>query len=314
MIWEHVLFFILSGIFLVLSGIFLVKSLDKIAKFLRISEFTAAFIIMAVATSIPELFVGISSAIQGNPELSLGNVIGANIIDLTIITGIFILLAKGIKLKSGKVGAGVYFMFASISLLILLYFIGNSISRFDGVILVSLFLVNSYRMFRKKEKYFAESKQKRFSRKEIVASSLIFSLSLLVLFISSNYIVKYAGLIALDFSLPQIIVGLFLISIATTLPELVFGIDAVLLSHSEMAIGDQIGTVFTNICLIIGIVAIIHPITSSMLPFAVSSAFMLLSAFLFVIFIKTGRKLEVIEGVSLILLYLFFVTIQFFIR
>lgn len=308
---ENIFYFILYGIFLILSGIYLVKSLDKIARFLHLSEFTAAFIIMAVATSIPELLVGISSAIQGNPALSLGNIIGANILDLTLISGIFVLLAKGIKFQSKKVGAGTYFMFGSIFLLLLLYLIGKSLSRLDGLILLLLFSINSYRMIRKKEKY-SKRLESKIQRKEIVFNSILFILCLLILFLSSQQIVKYSHLIAIDFGVPDILIGIFLISIATTLPELVFGVNAVLLKHSEMAIGDQVGTVFANISLIIGVVAIIHPITSAIFPFILSSSFMFLSAFIFVTFIKTGRRLEVVEGISLILLYLFFVVVQFF--
>src|SRR4030043_1478548 len=123
MMIENLLFFALSGFFLVISGIYLVKSLNKIAIFLGISEFSAAFILMAFATSIPELFVGISSAIQGIPQLSLGNVIGANIIDLTLLTGIFILMSKGIEFKTKKIDKNIYFMLASILLLVVLYLI-----------------------------------------------------------------------------------------------------------------------------------------------------------------------------------------------
>jgi len=311
---QNFLYFAISGMFLVFSGIYLVKSLEKIARFLHISEFSAAFIIMAFATSIPELFVGISSALQGNPALSLGNVIGASIIDLTLITGIFIVLARGIKLDSKRVGKGIYFMFLSILLIIVLYLIGNSLSRIDGVILLLLFSMNSYRILKKSEKYTAKFNNEKEKTSKKVKFILIFLISLIVLFISSSYVVKYSHLIALDLNLPEIIIGLFLLSIATTLPELVFGINAVLLKHPEMSIGDQTGTVFTNICLVLGIVAIIKPITVVFTPFIVSTAFLFLSAFIFIAFIKSGKKLEVFEGVSLIILYLIFVIIQFFMR
>lgn len=310
---SNFLYFAIAGLFLVISGILLVKSLEKIARFLRISEFTAAFIIMAFATSVPELMIGISSAIQGNPALSLGNIIGANILDLTLITGIFVVLARKIEFKTNKVGRGVYFMFASMLLLMVLYLIGNSISRIDGGILLGIFLINSYRMFKKREKYLSKLKD-GLSRKEGVFYSVLFVTSVAVLFISSNYIVQYAHEIAIDLQIPQIIIGLFLLSIATTLPELVFGLTAVLKMHPEMAIGDQIGTVFTNIALIVGVVALIHPITTTFLPFVISGIFMILSAFLFVTFIQSGRKLDLREGISLILMYIFFVVIQFFIK
>ena len=243
MITPNILFFAISGIFLVISGIFLVKSLEKIARFLHISEYSAAFIIMAFATSIPELLVGINSAIQGNPALSLGNVIGANIIDLTLLVGIFVILNKGIQLKRENINRGTYFMFSSILLMFVLYLIGNSLSRIDGVILVSLFFVNTYLVFKDRKKYSAKFNKLKTTAYQKVNSLLLFVVSLIVLFISSNLAVKYAHLIAIDLQIPQMIIGLFLLSIATTLPELIFGINAVLLKHPQMAIGDQIGTI-----------------------------------------------------------------------
>ncbi|MBT3404654.1 sodium:calcium antiporter [archaeon] len=311
MLLQNILLFALAGFFLVISGIYLVKSLERISKFLRISEFTAAFILMAFATSLPELLVGINSAIQGSPAISMGNVIGASILDLTLITGLFILLSRGIKFKTKKVGSEIYFMFASIVLLLILYLVGNSLSRIDGIILVGLFGINSYRIFKKREDYPSEIKDTS-KRYQGVLFTAIFIGSLLLLFFASAAAVKYAKLIAIDFNFSELIVGIFLVSIATTLPELIFGINAVLKKHPEMAIGNQTGTIFTNIALILGVVAIIHPITVAQMPFFISGLFMLLSAFLFVVFIQSERKIDIFEGISLIFLYLFFIILQFF--
>jgi cation:H+ antiporter len=311
-ILQHFFYFVVAGFFLIISGIYLVKSIDKISKFLGISEFTASFIIIAVATSIPELSIGILSSIQGNPSLSLGNIIGANIINLTLLTGIFILMARGIKLTSEKIDKEIYFMWGSVILLVVMYLIGNEISRIDGGILLFLFAINNYRMIKKKTRYPAKSKNNKISKLEGITSAFVFILSVGVLLFSSKYIVKYSHLIALELNVPEIIIGLFLISIATTLPELIFGINAVRLSHKEMAIGNQSGTVFANITLVLGIVAVINPITSAMLPFVVSGIFLILAASIFVTFIESGRKLDIYEGVSLIILYLAFIIIQFF--
>jgi len=110
MLYENLIFFLVSAVFLVISGIYLVKSVYKVSEFLRISSFSAAFIIVAFATSLPELFVGISSAVQGTPALSMGNVIGASIIDITLIIGIFIIANKGIETRSAKIGHENYFL------------------------------------------------------------------------------------------------------------------------------------------------------------------------------------------------------------
>lgn len=309
---ENILYFSLSCIVLILSGTFLVKSLSKIAKFLRISEFSAAFIIMAIATSLPELFVGISSALSKNPSLSLGNVIGANILNLTLITGIIILVSKEIK-TSRRIGKDAYFMLMGLALILFLYIVGKSLSRLDGVALLLFFVLNTYRTLRKRKK-FPRKMKNGLERKSHFIYLFIFIIAFIGLFISSSYVVRYASLLAIDLKLPDIIIGLFLLSIATTLPELVFGISAARMKHKEMAIGDQIGTIITNSTLVLGAVAIIAPIEAVFLPFLTSAIFMFVAAFLFITFLITGKKFETLEGISLILIYVLFVVIEFFIK
>ena len=309
---PNIVYFIFFGIILTISGIYLVKSLSKISRFLGISEFSAAFIIMAIATSLPELLVGISAATAGNSALSLGNVIGANILNLTIVTGIIILMGKEIKTQK-KVGKDIYFMLLAISLIIILYLAGSSLSRLDGVILLLFFFFNSYRILKKRKKYPKKTKDGNENNKRFLAL-ITFLIALVFLFISSNFVVTYASAIAIDFNFPQIIIGLFLISFATTLPELVFGVISGRLKHGEMGIGNQTGSVIVNSTLVLGIVSLIHPIKVATIPFLTSAIFMFIVGFIFLTFAITGRKLEKIEGVSLILIYVLFIIIELFIK
>jgi len=310
----NLLFFVLSCLVLFGSGALLVKILENIARFLRITEFTAGFIIMAIATSLPEMFIGISSAISKNPSLSLGNVIGANILDLTLVTGLIILAARGIKLKSKETKRDSLFMLIPIILLLILSFIGNSLSRVDGIILILVFFVYSYILVKKRKKEFKEPLHDHIKKYSIVFQSMLFIVLIGIMLISSRFVVHYAKLLSIDLNLPPITIGLFLISIGTVLPELTFGISAALKNKGEMALGDQIGTIVVNSTLIIGITAIICPITTKALLFMISAAFLIVSAFLFATFFQTGGKLYVIEGIALILLYLLFVFIELYIR
>jgi len=312
MVVENLISFGIACIILIFSGIYLVKSLTKIARFLGISEFSAAFIIMAFATSIPELFIGVASALAGSPDLSLGNIIGANIINLTLVSGIIILSAGEIKFKSKRIGADVYFMLGSLLLMIVLYIIGRELSRIDGLILLVWFSMHTFGILRKRRRY----KEKLKNGEENGISNfywlLIFLLALVGLFISSNIAAKSAVAIAVDWNLSKMMIGLFLLAIVTTLPELIFGLSASKMKHKEMAVGDQIGSVVTNTALILGVVALIHPIQAEFMPFLISSIFMFVSAFIFVTFIKSGGKLEKYEGISLILIYVLFVIFQIF--
>src|SRR3989344_3262028 len=110
MVWLNIVLFIVAALVLLLSANWLVKSLLVIIRFLRIHEFTAGFIIIAVATSIPELMVGILSALEKNTAMALGNVIGANIIDLTLVAGIGVLLVRGYRIGSKETKRDALFM------------------------------------------------------------------------------------------------------------------------------------------------------------------------------------------------------------
>lgn len=309
----NIVYLILSTIVLIVSATLLVKVLYKISSFLRISEFTAAFIIMAFATSVPELFVGISSAISKVPSLSLGNVLGSSILHLTLLMGIFVLLGNGIKVKGAKIKEDVYYVLISVILLIVLFLINSSLSRVDGIILITFFLFNSYRMFRKRKKYKAKFNEKRIKRFEIVLDVVIFMVALFALFISANYTVKHASLLAIELKLPNIMIGIFLLSFATTLPELAFGFEAIKLGHKDMALGDLTGGVLTNFGLIIGLVALISPVKAELSSFLMPAIFLFVSTLVFITFLKSGKELKIPEGVALILLYVFFVIAELFI-
>jgi len=313
MLLLNAVYFALACLVLVGSGAMLVRSLSKVSRFLGISEFTGAFILMAFATSVPELFVGISSALSGVPSLSLGNVIGANILNLTLVAGIVVLVGKNLHTRSEQVSKDLNYMIGAIVLVIVLYIIGESISRLDGVILILFFSVNVYKKFQERKKYTAKLKS-NIKKRAGIFNAIIFIVVLMTLFYSSQYVVKYASALAIELHLPQMLIGLFLLSIATTLPELVFGVSAIRLGHKEMVLGDQIGSVVANSTLILGIVAIISPISAEFLPVLTSAIFMFIAGFIFFTFAKTGKKIETLEGISLILVYVLFVVIEFFIK
>jgi cation:H+ antiporter len=309
----NLVLFLVACIFLILSGTLLVRSLSKLASYLRMSEFVISFILIAFATSVPELFVGISSALQNNTALSLGNVIGSNILNLTLIAGIIILLKRGIMIESKKTKADALYMFFIIALPFVLMWIGHAISRIDGVILLVAFFLYARKLYRER-KIFKKEAENHAKRLEPIINTLIFILSLGLLFLSSRFVVSYATLLSAELLLPPVLMGLFLISFGTTLPELVFESRAVLMGHSEMALGNLIGTVIVNSTLVLGITSLIQPITADFLLFITAGVFMLIVAFLFATFTESGNRLDIKEGISLILLYAFFVMIEFYVR
>ncbi|HLC46791.1 MAG TPA: sodium:calcium antiporter [Candidatus Nanoarchaeia archaeon] len=305
--------FLISCLILVVSGSYLVKLLIKISSYLKLSEFIVAFILMAFSTSIPELFVGISSAMKGNPALSLGNVIGANILDLTIIIGIAALLGRGIRVKNPFIKKDSLMILLIASVPVVLMAVGKNLSRIDGMILVAIFIIYITHLFRERRELKTQFKED--NHNHIAFVFLLFIISLTVLFFSANFVVKYAKEMAIELSLPNMLIGLFLVSIGTTLPELVFETRAVLSRKGDLAVGDVMGSVVCNSTLVLGITAIISPITVISFPlFLTSAIFMMIIVFLFTIFIRSKSGLSITESIILILLYILFIIFEFYLK
>jgi cation:H+ antiporter len=314
MLITNLILFIISCIVLVLSGSWLVRFLSKISSFLRLSEFTVAFIIMAFSTTLPELFVGITSAIEKTPILSLGNVIGSNIVDLTLVAGIAILLARNINIKRKEIKTNSSAMFLISLVPMVLILIGNTLSRVDGIILITIFLIYYYSLIKKRKKFRKKVKNK-IKRLDAILTTVFFILGLIILFISADFVVKYATLISIELFLPPIIIGLFLIAIGTSLPELAFGMKAATSGHSEMALGDFMGAVIANSTLVLGVTSLIYPIQLiTFSQFLLSAIFMVIVTFIFFIFIRTHDKLDMKEGVILILIYIVFIIIELMLK
>ncbi len=311
--YTNLAFFAFSCLALVVSGSFFVDSLITIAKFIRMKEYIAGFIVLGLSTSLPELFVGINSALANVPALSLGTVIGSNIADLALIGGITSLLARGIKIEHKGTIKDSYTAFAIAFFAMLLMFIGNSLSRMDGILLVIAFCLYCAYIIRGKWKS-GETLDNQIGKWKIILAVFIFIISFVVLYLSSEMTVRYGERLAIDMLLPPIFIGLFFVAVGTSLPELVVGIRAVVSKHSEINIGNLIGSVVINSTLVLGVTAIITPITANIFLFMTSGVFMIVICFLFATFIQSGEKLDWTEGLALILLYVFFLIVELNLR
>ncbi|MBI2662921.1 sodium:calcium antiporter [Candidatus Woesearchaeota archaeon] len=308
---TDIIILVASALVLAKSGTSLVSSISKLARFLRVSEYTVSFVIMAFATSIPELFIGILSAINKTPELSLGNVIGANIANVTLVIGIVSLLGRNIKIKDKIIFRDSFYMLI-IAVIPILLMIDHTLSRFDGLLLLIMFFIYVYVLM--KNKIPMEEDEKDIKYTEIFKNVGIFLLSILLLLGSAQFLVKSAQSISVDLNVPVLLVGLFIVSIGTTLPELVFDTRAVLMKHKEQALGNTIGSVIVNSTAVLGTAALITPITSQFTLFFISASFMIFSLFLFMTFIRSNNGLTWREGIVLLMVYLLFVIVEVYIQ
>jgi cation:H+ antiporter len=307
--------FIVACLILVKSASWLVSSLTKIAEYFRMSEFVIGFIIMALATSVPELFVGVTSALEGSPLLGVGTVIGSNIVDLTLVIGVAVILGRGIKLREKTIRRDIFYMMLITLLPIILMLLGNGLSRLDGVILLLFFLAYMWRVFKQKRRF--KKYINSITREEALLNAVFFFISLTFLFFSAELVVRFGTLMASDVGLPPILIGLFAIAIGTSLPELSFEVRGVLAKHEEMVMGDIVGSVVMNTTLVLGVLAVLSKetiILENPLIFFSSAIFAAITAFIFMTFAESERGFSWNEGVSLILLYAFFMIIEFYIK
>jgi cation:H+ antiporter len=306
------LYFLGACLVLVISAEFLVKALLRVAQYYRLSEFVIGFMVVAFATVVPELFIGVTSALNGNSALALGNVIGANIIDLTLVIGIVTILRGGIKVETKAVRTDTLYMFFIIMLPLLLFMWDHRIDRVDGCVLLIAFILYVIRLV-SQEKRFRE-KLETIPKKDFFLNVIISGVSIVLLFFSSGWVVEYASELAAELMVAPILIGLFLISFGTTLPELTFEAQSILTRHRYMALGDLIGNVVAKSTLVLGITAIIYPIEANFILFLTSSFFMLIVAFLFTTFIDVEKHILMQEGIALIILYILFIIIELNIR
>lgn len=318
---EQIIILAIAVIVLVKSGGMVVKSLASISRALGLSEFVISFILMSVATTMPELFVGISSAAAGAPNLSLSNVIGSNIANLTLIAGIAALFAGKIKIKEKLIKQNVWSIF-TLTLVFVILLNDGVLSRKDGAVLLFLFFGYLAYLYQQKNTFTGklntnggqiakENKNGEFSLIGIFFKNLFgFLLGAGLLLGSSILVVRSAIFLATAWSVPLVIIGIFGVAIGTSLPELTFGIRSALSGHEGMSFGNLLGSVSINSTLILGTTALISPITIEN-PHIIwmSIVMMILSVFIFSFFVYTSDAISRKEGFFLLIMYLIFMWI-----
>jgi len=312
MIILYIILIFIGCVVLVKSADLVIKNLTRIATTFHWSEFVVSFIIVAIATSLPEIFIGLVSAINQVSTLSLGNVIGANIINLTLILGLVAIIGHGLSLKTKAIEMNVIFAII-LSLLPMLFALDGTLSRLDGLIILVCFVLYLILMFKMKEEF--TKKISDHNKRELSQSIFYLVLGLIFLVLSAQLITSLAKILAANFNLSPIFIGLLIVSLGTTLPELTFGIRGAIKKHKEMSLGSSLGTIVANSCLALGLAALIRPIQIINLNnFLIMLSFLILASFIFMTFIFSKKQLSLKEGVALVVFYIIFVIFQILTR
>lgn len=275
MTWLNILYIII-GVSLVLWGADrLTEGASSLARGMRVPEIIIGLTIVAAGTSAPELFVSLVSALKGTADLAVGNVIGSNIFNTTLIVGCSALVAPMVVSKSTVRKDIPFAVVASLLLFVLCFddmdsphLWGNEITRSDGLILLIGFvgfMIYTFNAAKKDglmptEEELEENAEmpKDYSKLGRNLFWIVFGLACLIF--GSNLFVDSATYVAHRFGVRQSVIGLTIVAGGTSLPELATSVVAAYKGRSAIAIGNVIGSNVFNILLILGVTAFIHPL------------------------------------------------------
>jgi len=232
-----------------------------IAKKLGLSELTIGLTIVALGTSAPEIFVGISSVLNGTEEIALGTVIGSNISNIALIFGVSCIGLSAIPKRTPPIQ---FFAFLLSALVLTFAMFDLQISIFESVSLLFVFIIFTYITFkfRGNDDNSLEEVDKTNSLKT-TNTLLMLVIGLVALILGSKYAVLHAKEIAIMLSVSELVIGLTIVAIGTSLPELAATISAILKKKNDMVVGNVIGSNVLNITLVVPIIGFFSNLTLS---------------------------------------------------
>ena len=266
----NILLITLGFVLLVKGADFLVDGASNIAKRFHIPEIIIGLTIVAVGTSMPELVVSVTSALQGHSDIAVGNIIGSNIANMFLILGI----CSIIKPLEFKKQSRLIENPLTLCLTILLFFLCNNggsenahlITKNEGILLLGLcvlYIVYNIIMAKKGEQFDLEAGEKIPENAEtsgILKSIFNVIIGIIGLKFGGDFVVDGCVAIATAFGISEELISLTIVAVSTSLPELITSITATRKGETDMAIGNILGSQIFNILLIIGTSAFLCPI------------------------------------------------------
>lgn len=310
-----------AGLGLILLGAnWLVDGASSIAKKTGMSEFIIGLTIVGIGTSTPEMVVSFISSIQGKADMAIGNVVGSNIFNTFVILGITALICPlAITKESLKRDLPLNIIVTGLLILLgmkaTIFGLGSdNLTRLDGIVLLAI-LVLYFRMLLKKPKGETEKSEETEESTKIFStgkSVILIIAGLVGLVFGGRLFVDSATDIAIHFNMSEKFIALTIMAAGTSLPELATSVVAALKGRGQLALGNVLGSNISNILLILGGSAVIHPLSfAAMTPIdlgvvMIGAIFMLTSAYTF----KT-YKLDRFEAVILLLMEAGYMTYLF---
>jgi cation:H+ antiporter len=312
---PDLLFLVAGFVPLIFGANLLVNSASSLAKKLDIPNIVIGLTIVAFGTSSPELIVNIVASITADSDITLGNIMGSNIFNILVILGTSAIIFP-LTVKTNTTWIEIPLCLLS-AMVVLIMANGNVIdsvsvsviSRTDGILLLLFFMIFiSYNIKLMRSGSFNEEViVKQYSIKK---SIILIVLGLILLIAGGRIIVLFAAKLAQDIGISERIIALTIVSIGTSLPELATSVVAARKRNVDIAIGNIVGSNIFNVFFILGISAVINPISVKKMANLDLITNIIASILLFLfIFTGKGRKLERWEGIIFLFVYVVYIII-----
>lgn len=309
---------ILAGFVLLFAGgEGLVRGAVAVAEKLGLSKLLIGLTVVAFGTSTPELIVSVNAALSGAPDIALGNVVGSNVANVLLILGVAAVIATVGDWQRTAMRDALVMCFAAMALYGLTH--GEVIGRLEGIALVAMlvtYLIASYWLEsrdRSAKQHVHETEA--FETPAALQSSWIaagFVIGgILALMFGADLLVRGAVSIARTFGVSDAVIGLTLVAIGTSLPELATSIVAAWRRHSDVVLGNVIGSNIFNVLAILGITAIVSPVPVSAQFRSFDTPVMLGVSVLVVILLAVTQRIGRLTGLAMLAVYAAYLTWQF---
>ncbi len=302
------LILIIGLVILLLGGKFLVDGASAIAEKLGLSAGLIGLTIVAFGTSTPELLVSVNAALKGTSDIAIGNVVGSNIANISLVLGISALL---FPITLGLNVLKLDYIFALLTtVLFFILSLNGVISRVEGVILtILLILVNLYIYKKLKGVNLEASEELNLNSKTNNGFKSVFLilLGVLGLYFGSDLFVDSAVEISRVFGVSERVIGITVIAIGTSLPELTTSVIAAINKKTDIAIGNILGSNIMNVLGIIGITALVQPIAVSEQFLRLDFLWMIGITLILFPIMKSKLNISRLEGGILVFIYLIYI-------
>lgn len=303
---------LILGLFtLIMGGDFLVRGATSIALRLHMTPLVVGLTIVAFGTSAPELLISLSAALDGSPDLAMGNVVGSNICNLALVLGVTILIGP-IRVNADSIKIDWPVTMGS-SLLLFFVVRDNVLSIYEGAFFVAILLTYTILIIIKSRRQMKADieLEKELDLPDIPSKSLkkdigVILIGSVALFFGAKWFVIGAKELALFLEVSQRIIGITIVALGTSLPELVTAIVASFKKETDLALGNLFGSNIFNILSILGVTSIVKEISVSNLIYQVDMLWMLGITLLVLPLMLFQRKLGKTEGVILLLVYVYY--------